>query len=63
MGMKKDFIMSQEEKQRRKKHREENRNKITSSSSNVLSNLHTSEQIDRVNFYFLILTLNYRDLK
>ncbi len=62
MGMRKDYIISQEEKQRKKKCLEENRNKTTS-SSNVLSNLHTSEQIDQVSFYFLKLTLNYRDLK
>jgi hypothetical protein len=63
MGMRKDFMLSEQEKQQRKKRLEENRNKITSSSSNVLSNLHTSEQINRVSFYFLALTLNYRDLK
>jgi len=63
MGMRKDFFLSEEEKQQRKKRLEENRDKITSSSSNVLSNLHTSEQIDRVSFYFLTLTLNYRDLE
>ncbi len=61
MGMRKDYIMSEEEKQRRRKRIELNRNKTTS-SSNVLSDIHTSEQIDRVNFYFLILTFNHRDL-
>jgi hypothetical protein len=50
MGMRKDFMLSEQEKQQRKKLLEENPNKITSSSSNVLSNLHTFEQIDRVNF-------------
>jgi hypothetical protein len=60
MGMRKDFIRSEEENQRRKQGLEENRNKTTSTSkSNVLSNLHTTEQIDHVNFYFLKLTLNY----
>jgi hypothetical protein len=58
MGMRKDFIRSEEENQRRRKRIELNRNKTTS-SLNVLSNLHTTEQIDQVNFYFLKLTLNY----
>jgi len=58
MGMRKYFIRSEEEKQRRKQGLEENRNKTTS-TSNVLSNLHITEQIDQVHFYFLKLTLNY----
>jgi hypothetical protein len=58
MGMRKDFFLSEEEKQQRKKRLEENRDKITSSSSNVLSNLYTSEQINRVKF--LLFNINIK---
>jgi len=64
-GMRKDFILSEEDKQRRKKHLEENRNRTsqhlsTSELTNSLSITHsaskfepispTSDEIDRVSF-------------
>ncbi len=69
MGMRKDFILSDEEKQKRKKCLEENRNNTakrlstsestnTSSVSNSLSNSESLSlavnEIDRVSFYFFI---------
>ncbi len=65
MGMRKDFILSEEEKQRRRKYLEENRNSTlqrlstsestnSSSISNPLSNSEslspTLDEIDRVSF-------------
>jgi hypothetical protein len=53
MGMRKDFILSEEEKQRRKKIIDDNR----SESTNLQSSLHsealtqTLDEVDRVNFY------------
>ncbi len=64
-GMRKDFILSEEEKQRRKKHLEENRNQtsqrfsthesintssILQSASNYESIPTTTDEIDRVSF-------------
>jgi hypothetical protein len=64
-GMRKDFILSEDEKQRRKKNLEENRNRTsqrlsTSELTNSLSVTHspskfeppslTSDEIDRVSF-------------
>jgi len=71
MGMRKDFIRSEEEKQRRKKCLEENRNitttrSSTSESTNLLSSSNplpssdslseAFDEIDRVSFYFSTLT-------
>jgi hypothetical protein len=70
MGMRKDFILSEEEKQRRRKYLEENRNSTlqrlstsestnSSSISNPLSNSEslspTLDEIDRVSFSFFRL--------
>jgi len=70
MGMRKDFILSEEEKQQRKKRLEENR-KISSTSestnssytlqpiSNSESISQASDENDRVRFYFSLLTCNF----
>ncbi len=57
MGMRKDFIRSEEEKQRRKKIINDNRNLLFHGSSES-SNLHseglseTLDEIDRVSFHY-----------
>jgi len=65
MGMRKDFILSQEEKQRKKQCLEENRNftaqrLTTLESTNSLSISETLspvfDEIDRVSFYFSTIT-------
>ncbi len=70
MGMRKDFILSEEEKQQRKSRLEENR-KISSTSestnssytsqpiSNSESISQASDENDRVRFYFSLLTCNF----
>jgi hypothetical protein len=66
MGMRKDFIQSEQDKQQRKLRLEENRN-ITAKRSSTSNRLSTSEslspsfdEIDRVSFYFLLLYRNKR---
>jgi hypothetical protein len=65
MGMRKDFILSQEEKQRKKQCLEENRNftaqrSSTLESTNSLSNSESLspvfDEVDRVSFYFSTIT-------
>jgi hypothetical protein len=77
MGMRKDFIHSEEERQQRKKRLEENRtmtsqrllsisesiNSLSSSnrSSNSESLSPTFDDLDHVSFYFLLLYRNKRN--
>jgi hypothetical protein len=72
MGMRKDFILSEEEKQRRKKHLEENVNisskrsstsESTNSSPQPVSNLEVrseiADEIDHVSFYISVLIIQF----
>jgi hypothetical protein len=51
MGMKKDFILSEEEKQRRKKRLDENRNLASQRLTNSESISQAMDEIDPVSFY------------
>ncbi len=72
MGMRKDFLLGEEEKQRRKKHLGKNQNvpskcsstsESTNSSSQSLSNSEvrseTTDEIDHVSFYFSSLMSSF----
>jgi hypothetical protein len=77
MGMRKDFILSEEEKQRRKERLEENRSMTSqrllsapestnlSSTSQTVSTVGSvspkSDEIDRVSFYFLTITSSFKN--
>jgi hypothetical protein len=79
MGMRKDFIISEEEKERKRKCLEENRNmtlrrlsltsesKSSLSSSNSLPNSESLspviDEIDHVSFYFSTITSNFEELE
>jgi len=56
MGMKKDFLLSENEKQQRRKYPEENRDNSSKSLSNSESLLPAFDEIDRVSVYVLPLT-------
>jgi hypothetical protein len=51
MGMKKDFLLSENEKQQRRKYPEENRNNSSKHLSNSESLLPTFDEIDRVSVF------------
>jgi len=72
MGMRKDFLLTEEEKQRKKKRLEENKNisskrlstpESTNSSSRLLSHSavrsKTTNEIDHVSFYFSTLMSSF----